>query len=471
MIRFLRHPLNRIPVRARLTIWNIFLMALTFALAGGYLLLRFQSSLIKSVDASLQLAVSQSLSSIEDESKILAFDQSDYNPARHFADASYALRLLSPQGVILDTLGEANTVPQWGSTIPGFSTQSISGDDERWRIYTQSIVNQDGTQAGWIQAAQSLTAMTDTLQDFRDQIFWLIPLILLLAGLGGAFLAGRMLQPIDHITRTAAEIEASDLSQRIGYQGPADEIGRLAQTFDRMLERLRSAFERERRFTGDVAHELRTPLTVLKGQLEVTLSRKRSKAEYQQTLNDLSAQVERLIRLSNALLFLSRSDQKQLTWEPVSLNLADLLVVILEQIQPLVDEKSLVLTAEIPDDLPITGDTDHLIRLFLNLLDNAVKYTPSEGQINLLASCNLTRVQVVIRNSGEGIPVEHLPHLFERFYRVEADRSSQSGGSGLGLAISREIVRLHGGTIEVQSASGQGVSFTVTLPISDLRSD
>jgi heavy metal sensor kinase len=464
MTDIFRKPLGYLPIRVRLTIWYIFLMALTFGLAGGYLLFRFQSSLIKAVDATLQLAVSQSLSSIEDESETLTFDQSDYNLARQFTGSNFALQLLSVDGIVIDTLGSVQNIPQWGSTVTGFSTPSVPGDDERWRVYTQAIASPDGREIGWIQAAQSLETMTDTLQDFRDQLLWLIPLILLLAGIGGYFLAGRMLRPIDRITRMAAEIEASDLSLHLGYLGPADEIGRLTQTFDRMLERLKSAFESERRFTGDAAHELRTPLTVLKGQIEVTLSRNRSKAEYQKTLHGLAAQVERLIRLSNALLFLSRSDQKRLSWEPTPLNLSELLAVILEQIQPLAEEKSLVLASEIPNELPLFGDTDHLIRLFLNLLDNAVKYTPSEGQINLRASCLPSGVQVVIHNSGPGIPPEHLPHLFERFYRVEADRSSQTGGSGLGLAISREIVRLHGGTIQVQSEPGQGTIFTVHLP-------
>jgi len=446
-------------------------MALTFALAGGYLLLRFQANLVRSVDTTLQLAVSQSLTSIEDENEKLAFDQSDYSPARQFAGTNFALRLLSTDGKSLDTLGSAQNVPQWGETLTGFSTPITPGDDERWRVYTQAIIRQDGAEIGWIQAAQSLETMTDSLQDFRDQLLWLLPLILGLAGIGGAFLAGRMLQPIDRITRTAAEIEASDLSQRIDYHGPADEIGRLAQTFDRMLERLRAAFESERRFTGDAAHELRTPLTVLKGQIEVTLSRSRSKAQYQETLHNLASHVERLIRLSNALLFLSRSDQKQLSWEPASLNLSELLSVILEQIQPLAEEKSLALITEVPGELPVYGDTDHLISLFLNLLDNAVKYTPFGGEIILRASQKAAGVQIVIRNSGEGISAEHLPHLFERFYRIGSDRSSQTGGSGLGLAISNEIVRLHGGEISVQSEPGQGVSFIVILPIRDWKSD
>ena len=459
--------MTNLPIRLRLTLWYILLMALTFALAGGYLLLRFQASLIQAVDTNLQLAVSQSLTAIENETGTLAFDRSDYTVIPAFPGANLALRLLSVDEKVVDTLGVAQNVPQWGPVQPGVSTQSLPGDNEQWRVYTQVILDPAGNEIGWIQVAQTLESMTDSLQDFRDQLLWLLPLILGFASLGGFFLAGRMLQPIDRITRTAAEIEASDLSQRITYQGPADEIGRLAQTFDRMLERLRAAFARERRFTSDAAHELRTPLTVLKGQLEVTLSRDRSKAEYQRTLHDLSTQVERLIRLSNALLFLSRSDQKQLAWEPARLNLTELLEITIEQIDPLAAERDFTVYTHLPPELPVYGDTDHLIRLFLNLLDNAVKYTPSGGEIQLKATRAPAGVRVVLSNSGPGIPPEHLPHLFERFYRADDDRSSQSGGSGLGLAISREIVQLHGGEISVQSELGQGMTVTIDLPNHD----
>ena len=464
MIDRLRYRLSRTPIRVQLTLWYILLMAITFVLAGGYLLLRFRFGLLQAIDTDLQLAVSQNLPSIEEETVTLIFDHSNNTATFSFAATNLALRLLTMDGTVVDTLGNVQDVSQWGPVKAGISTQSIPSDNEQWRVYTQVILDPAGNAVGWIQAAQSLESMTNTLQDFRDSLLWLLPLILGLAGLGGVFLTGRMLQPIDRITRTAAKIEASDLSQRIAYQGPADEIGRLAQTFDHMLARLQTAFVRERRFTSDAAHELRTPLTVLKGQIDVTLSHSRSKSEYRQTLATLSTQVERLIRLSNALLFLSRFDQKRLTWEPAPLNLAELLAVMLDQIGPLIAEKSLKLTTEIPGALPITGDADHLIRLFLNLLDNAVKYTPSEGEISLRATRTPTGVRVVISNSGPGIPAEHLPHIFERFYRVESDRSSQSGGSGLGLAIAREIVRLHGGEIDLHSATGEGVTVTINLP-------
>jgi len=466
MFDFVRSQLNLVPIRLRLTFWYVLLMALTFAIAGSYLVIRFQNSLTHSIDSALQIATSQSITAIEDEDGNLAFheedDGSDYT--QQSTNPNFAMRLLSLDGLVIDTLSPIENIADWGPVVSGYQTRSVPDDDEQWRIYTQPILDSGQTRVGWIQAAQSLENVTDTLQDFRDQLLWVIPFVLLLASFGGYFLAGRTLRPIDRITRTAAEIEASDLSQRLDYQGPDDEIGRLAQTFDHMLERLNTAFERERRFTGDAAHELRTPLTVLKGQIEVTLSQSRSKNDYKITLQNLASQVERLIRLSNALLFLSRSDQNQLSSEPDQINLSELLNIVIEQMQPMAEENRLTIQSEISSEILFIGDTDHLIRLFLNLLDNAIKYTPAGGKVQVKTSIDKEAIQIVFHNDGPGIPVEHLPYLFDRFYRIDLDRSSETGGTGLGLAIAREIVRLHGGYIEVNSQKGDGNKFTVHLP-------
>jgi len=316
----------------------------------------------------------------------------------------------------------------------------------------------------WVQAAQSLAPVNDTIKGLRIQLLLGIPLVLFFAGLGGYFLANRALRPIRQITETAQEITAQDLSRRLAYRGARDEIGSLAMTFDQMLERLRSSFERERRFTGDAAHELRTPLTVLKGQIEVALNRRRSPAAYEKTLQELSAQVERLIRLSSGLFFLSRSDQQKLSFEPVDFDLQEWLEILVEQLEPLAREKGLKISLNVPADLSVYGDSDHLIRLFLNIFENALKYTPMGGQITITALKAPEETQILIHNTGPGISQEHLPHLFERFYRVESDRSSQTGGSGLGLAIAHEIVLLHRGEIDVQSEPSQGVTVTVHLP-------
>jgi len=457
--------LNRSPLRVRLTLWYVLLMGLTALLFSGYLYLQLQRSLMASIDVSLQVAATQSLASLDDENTRPAFQDTENTlvAARSLDQAGFALRLLAPDGSVWDGFGAYMALPVWIPTSAGYVTQP--GNDLRWRVYSQPIQTPDGRVAGWLQAAQSLTDVDETLANMRIQLLLGLPLVLFLAGLGGLFLADRALRPIDRITRTAQTISASDLSRRIGYRGASDEVGRLASTFDQMLNRLQAAFERERRFTADAAHELRTPLTALKGQLDVTLSRPRSRTEYADTLQNLAQQVNRLIRLSNALLFLSRSDQGRLSWEPILLNVSDLLAATVEQVQPLAEAKGLTLITEIPPEIPITGDVDHLIRLFLNLLDNAVKYTPPGERVSVEASCDETYVRIAIGDTGPGIPPEHLSRLFERFYRVEADRSRQTGGTGLGLAIAREIARLHQGSIEVKSEPDQGTTFTVRLPV------
>jgi heavy metal sensor kinase len=454
-----------IPIRVRLTLWYVLLLAVTFIIFSVYLIFRFQHSLTNAVDDSLQITVSHTIAALdkedladEDRVTLIRSRQSEV------IDPNFVMRLLSPQSEVWDIAGNAQDISFWGPTEAGYSTQPGRETEAEWRVFSQPVLDSEGQIIAWIQAAQSLGPVNDTLKELRVQLFLGIPLILLFAGLGGYFLANRALRPIQQITQTAQEITAQDLSRRLAYRGTRDEIGSLAMTFDQMLGRLQSSFERERRFTGDAAHELRTPLTVLKGQIEVALNRRRSPATYEKVLQELSAQVERLIRLSSGLLFLSRSDQQQISFEPVDFDLREWLEILVEQLEPLAREKGLKISTDIPPDLSAYGDSDHLIRLFLNILENTLKYTPEGGQITITAWKASDQLQVNIHNTGPGISQEHLPHLFERFYRVEAHRSSQTGGSGLGLAIAREIVRLHRGEIDVQSEPSQGVTVTVHLP-------
>ncbi|MCI0609704.1 MAG: ATP-binding protein [Anaerolineae bacterium] len=464
MIDFLKY---RIPIRVRLTLWYVLLLAITFTVFAVYLIFRFQHSLKSTIDASLQIAVSSTIASLDMEdyhdTNRLAFNPGGQSQA---PNPNFVMRLISAQSEVWDISSNTQNISFWGPAKAGYTTQTRAENEDEWRVFSQPILDSNGQTIGWVQAAQSLRPVNDAVDDLREQLLLGFPLILLFAGIGGYFLANRALRPIQQITETAQEIRARDLSKRIGYQGSTDEVGRLAQTFDEMLGRLQSSFERERRFTSDAAHELRTPLTVLKGQIEVTLNRPRNPAEYEKSLRELSAQVDRLIRLSNALLFLSRSDQRQITFQPAVINLGELLEVLIEQIGPLAHQKELKITMKMAGELYVYGDRDHLISLFMNLLENALKYTPAGGQVTLTAVKESDESQVAIHNTGPGIPQEHLEHLFERFYRVDADRSSQTGGSGLGLAIAHEIARLHGGRISAQSESGQGVKFTVHLPTS-----
>jgi heavy metal sensor kinase len=362
-----------------------------------------------------------------------------------------------------DGLGDTPLVPF--PSPDGFDFATVTSQTgQAWRVHTFALVSSGNDGIGWLQTAKSFESVDATLGSVRTQLFWSIPLVLALAALGGLFVADRGLRPIDRITRTAQTISGSVLNRRINHNGLDDEVGRLAKTFDAMLDRLEEAFERERRFTSDASHELRTPLTSLKGRIEVALNSPRTQPEYEETLHALAEEAERLIRLSSELLYLARLEQGEIPLQPEDVDLGNLLGAVIDQIRPLAESKNLTIFEDISPDLSLRGDPDHLIRLFLNITDNACKYTPSGGRITVRGRNTGQHVVVSISDTGPGIPKEHLPHLFERFYRVDTARSRDSGGTGLGLSIASEIAQIHGGAIEVQSEAGVGSTFTITLP-------
>ena len=283
------------------------------------------------IDTALQLAATQALAGVASENGRLVFqdNQVTVRISRRLSDHA-VIYLLGPDGVLWDWLGEPEEF-SLQPPLPGLATMDNGGD--RWRVYTEAVTTPGGA-AGWLQVAQEMDPIEDTLAGFLTQIILGLPFALLLAGVGGFFLAWRALRPIDQVTRTAQEMTASDLSHRIHYTGPADEVGRLAATFDAMLDRLQAAFERERRFTGDAAHELRTPLTALKGQIGVTLSRPRSPEAYTATLQDMERQVDRLIRLSNDMLLMTRLEQGQQRLQRDRIELDDFLKAVINQVAP-----------------------------------------------------------------------------------------------------------------------------------------
>jgi len=327
------------------------------------------------------------------------------------------------------------------------------------RVYTAPIV-EDNQVVGAIQMAQNLNNVRQILNQLLTTLLIGGPLLVVWAGVGGYFLAARGLAPIDKITHMARRISAEDLSARLNLPPTDDESGRLASTFDSMLARLDEAFQRERRFTADASHELRTPLAAMQTILSSTLARRRTPARYEQVLADLGEETERLHTLVESLLRLTRSDATQ----PVvkeTVNLSILLTDVADSLRFLAEDKGLELTADISDNLTITGDSDALIRLFVNLLDNAIKYT-EQGQITVVANPQPNGfVEVTIADTGVGIAAAHRPHIFDRFYRV--DKSRTTSGTGLGLAIALSIAQAHGGAIGVKSKIGKGTVFTVQL--------
>jgi heavy metal sensor kinase len=291
-----------------------------------------------------------------------------------------------------------------------------------------------------------------------------IPLVLLCATAGGAFLAGRSLRPMGDIVDQLRRIRSSDLSHRLPAPAVHDEVGSLVAAINDMLEELEDSFRRIRSFSADAAHELRTPLATLICQTEVALSRDRSAGEYREQLNAVLEQAQLLAKVVQDLMFLAKTDRAGLALERCSLELAPLLREVADPFALLADEGGIRFHVEITGSAVVEGHREWLRILFANLLDNAFKYTPPRGSVTLAASTADGSVRVTVEDSGVGIPPEELKYIFDRFYRTDYSRSRETGGSGLGLSIAKRIVDLHRGDITVHSEVGQGSRFVVVLP-------
>jgi heavy metal sensor kinase len=356
--------------------------------------------------------------------------------------------------------------------LPGALADALGGDAEMddaevgaktFRIGTYPVLR-NGQVVGALQVGLSMGDVEETLRTLLGVLLALAPAMLVLASGGGLFLANRVLAPIDRITRTAQRIGAEHLGGRINHHGPDDEVGRLAQTFDAMLARLEAAFERQRRFTADASHELRTPLTAILGQIDVALERPREAPAYRATLAGVREQAQRLARLTSDMLFLARADTQPAPLAAEPIDLSALLPAVAAQVEPLAAARDQALVLGPMPSQIVQGDEDQLIRLFLNLLDNAIRYTPRGGRISIGCVCDGEETAIQVSDTGSGIAREHLPRLFDRFYRADRGRSRAQGGSGLGLAIAQSIAQAHGGRIDVESTVGQGSTFTILLP-------
>lgn len=282
---------------------------------------------------------------------------------------------------------------------------------------------------------------------------------------GGLWLADRAMRPVHTITQAARTISETDLNRRLNMKS-RDELGELANTFDAMLARLQAAFERQRQFVADASHELRTPLTIVNLESSRALASKRTPDEYQRALGVIRSENEFMSHLVGDLLTLARMDAGQMAMEKTSLDLSDIALEAVERLAPLAERKNVRLeTGELPE-ANLLGDRRYLLQMMSNLVENGIKYTGgTEKRVRVETGLEGDFVWVRVSDSGEGIPPEHLPHLFDRFYRVDKARSRSEdetqGGNGLGLSIVNWIVQAHGGEVRVESSPGAGTTFEV----------
>ncbi|HXD31308.1 MAG TPA: ATP-binding protein [Pyrinomonadaceae bacterium] len=320
---------------------------------------------------------------------------------------------------------------------------------------------------GFATVAEPLSVIEEGLRRLRREFFVIVPGVLILASLGGYFLARKSLLPITSMNRQTKRISAESLSSRLDVTNSRDELGHLATTINDLLTRLENSFKDQQRFIADASHELRTPLAVLRGETEVALSKTRTADEYHESLSLINDEAERLSRIVEDLFILASQPidmPAKLIRRPLSLD--QTVKDCVRAAQVLASRKQVqVKTGNDSASIVLNGDHELLKRMILNLLDNAVKYTPESGEVFVGLARQNGNAQIVVRDTGIGIPEADQPYVFDRFYRVDKARSRELGGAGLGLSIVQWIVAAHEGKITVQSTPGKGSIFTVDLPL------
>jgi len=315
----------------------------------------------------------------------------------------------------------------------------------------------------WV--AHNEKAMWRELREFATVLLIGLPLGVLLAGFGGYVLARKALAPIDAMTRETQKISAEDLGARLSIQNREDELGRLGAVLNAMLGRLQGAFEQLRRFTADASHELRTPLTAIRSVGEVALQEPKGPAEYRDVIGSMLEEVDRLTRLVESLLVLSRADARHAQLHRADASLLSVTEEAASTLEVLAEEKRQKIDVQGDGGLVVSADRLILRQAIVNLLDNAIKYSPAESSILLrVYQGEGTTAILDVIDQGPGIPVEHQSYVFDRFYRVDKARTREWGGAGLGLSITRRAVEAHGGKITLTSEEGRGTTFRVSLP-------
>ncbi len=451
-------------LRFRLTFWNTIVILILVGCALWGVREGVRWTLLSELDAALlddvqevQLTIDRSgLKWVEVATDLGAKVESN-------SDRGWFVRIFSADGELLWTSDNAPEL----SITPARAIKPGSYDRENYHLLQQSFP------AG--KRAPPLIVRVGVRRDRVDADIWRLTewmltafaLILVVAPLSGYWLAGRATRPLATILQTTARLHPDNLSERLPLRGSGDELDQLSATLNGMLDRLAAHLEQQRTFVANAAHELRSPLTAMRTALEVSLERNRSPAEYRELFADLIEECTGLGNLINHLLLLAEGDAGLLHAEG-RVRLDDLVQRSVDMFQGIAEQRGVSLQVQTPDPVTVRGNRVHLREVIHNLLDNALKYTPEGGSVSveLNAPPGSSRVQLLVRDTGEGIPPDDLPKVFERFYRVDKSRqrSQPTAGSGLGLSICQAIVHAYGGQISIASTLGRGTTVTVSLP-------
>ena len=458
--------LARLPVRARLTAWYVLLLAVILATLGSFLLLRLRADLVAEVDEGLD---SQAAAVLADDDGLAVISG---RRVAGLPPGDTAAQLVSATGEVRDRAGPA--APARSLLTPAMLRRVLAGHQLRAEVrtgpgrarYRVLALRRTGRGAPTALVVAAPLAELDRSVD-RLRLLLLVagPVALALAGGGGWLLARAALRPVDRMTEEAGTIGADRLGDRVSVPDAADELARLAVTLNGMLDRIEHGVVEQRRFVADASHELRTPLAVMRAELEVALRDHDPAADAREVLGSTAEEVARMSKIVDDMLTLAHRDENrlELLLEPV--DLGEVATRVAVQLRPLAEEGGIRLDVEAPHGAAVVADQTRITQVVMNLVDNAVKYTGAGGSVQVRVWEEADGAGLAVTDTGPGIAPEHLPQVFDRFYRLDRARTRARGGSGLGLAICRELVEAHGGRIWAESAPGAGSTFALSLPV------
>jgi two-component system OmpR family sensor kinase len=468
-------------IRTRLTIWYTAILTVILLLfgTGVYFYVTWQtiqnldSRLVQAAEATLNLALARR-PVLEQRNGRQILRLQGLNALR--ASQIY-VQIIGPSGLILATSPNVtdefllvpldpktlNEMIRSSDKMPIFS-EAEHRNSPPIRVFTKALITNSGDLVGYLQVATSL----EELKTAQNNLLFALSIMggsgIFFSAIVGAWMARRALRPVDELTKTAMAIyRAENLDRRVMVPKTNDEVSRLSRAFNEMLERLSQLFRAQQRLIADVSHELRTPLTVIRGNVE--LLRMQSECCDKEMLDAITDESDRMARMVKNLSLLSQMDAGVLQLRLQEIDIKELLGTILRSAQ-VISAGRVKVSASAEQGLKVEADLDQLKQVLLNLVENAIKYTPEGGQVNIDATAGYSdHVRISVSDNGPGIPEKDLPHIFERFYRVDKSRSRALGGSGLGLSIAYSIVQAHHGRIVVHSKEGVGTTFDVYLPI------
>jgi heavy metal sensor kinase len=458
-----------LPLRTRLVVLHVSLLALILGALFAFLVVRLRTDLVQGLDGSLATRAAQIALGLRGGGEGEFRDVSGTS-LRGLPRGESAAQLIGPAGAVLETSGDPDAAgtrligaPDLRRVLDGSSVQTsivLGPDREQFRVLAAPIVRPSGTEA--IVVASSMESVNSSVRRLEALLIVAGPAALLAAGAGGWWLARRALRPVARMTDEAAEIGMHRLDERIDVPETSDEVARLAETLNAMLDRLEQGVEERRRFTADASHELRSPLAVMAAEIDVALRSPDLQPEAREVLTSAREEVDRMSATVEDLLTLARIDEGRLDLVRAPVDLRSLADSVAGKFATVAERRGIRLESG-GDEVVVPGDRERLEQVVSNLVDNAMKFSGPGSAVRLQTWRDGGEAGLVVADGGPGIPPDQLPRVFDRFYRVDPARSRNGGGSGLGLAICREIVEAHGGRLRATSTLGAGSTFTISL--------